>query len=192
MFYGFRPFLRCSRLLSVALLLALWSGAASGQRILPHLPPTPLPRTLAVSLIPLSDVTLKRTMNEFQVVTVRGDPLFGGTLQVQGYSLDAVLRRTLPDLPVRLARGDTISLLRRSGPAVRLPLRDLYGKGAVIATAEADAPSTQPWRAATWEGQPLSPADIGFYLVWPQGQGEDLPERPWVWGLNSLIVLPPR
>ena len=168
------------------------AGAASGQRILPHLPRTPLPGTLAARLIPLSDVTLKSSMNEFQVVTVRGDPLFGGPLQVQGYSLDALLRRALPDLPERLARGDTLSLLRRSGPAVRLPLRELYGKGAVIATAEVNAPSAESWRAATWEGHSLSPADIGFYLVWMPGTDEESPERPWVWGLTSLIVLPPR
>ncbi len=79
---------------------------------------------------------IKRPDNIYRRLTLKADPLLGTGRVVSGYSLDGLLEQRTSNLSGLLSDGFLLTIRARAGGAVRVPLKDIYGQGGVLAYAE--------------------------------------------------------
>ena len=156
--------------------------------IRPGWPPVPRVSALPGGLLPISDTVVRRSRNVYTVLEVVDRTLYRRPIRVQGYSLDMLLRWHWPAVQTWAEAGFLITFSGASG-ATTLNLRDVYGKGGVLAYALEGAAARQPWPDGQTGEQPIPGSEVGYYVVWPQTAPATLPQP---WGLRMITVRPPR
>lgn len=121
------------------------------------------------------------------VATIPDDPLYRRALTVEGYPIEATLRRGFPKLLEYAQAGYLATFKRSGGDPVTLKLSDLIGRGGVLAVTDDEAAGGgRMWMPVEYGGKILRTPEVGYYLVWPPSS--DLPS---LWGVAQIELTPP-